>query len=203
MENKRCAIYARVSTNDQSVDMQTRDLRKSADGRGFEVVKEYTDEGQSGAKNSRPALDRMLADAKAGKFEIILVWRLDRLGRSLAHLLRLLEDFKSWNVELVSFSEGLDFTTSSGRLFYQLLGAFAEFERETIRERVRSGMRNAKARGVRLGRRVVAVDIPEVRRLRAEGKSYQSISRTLGLSASTVYNNSRRCSQSGSKRNPT
>jgi len=203
VENKRCAIYARVSTNDQSVDMQTRDLRKSADGRGFEVVKEYTDEGQSGAKNSRPALDRMLADAKAGKFEIILVWRLDRLGRSLAHLLRLLEDFKSWNVELVSFSEGLDFTTSSGRLFYQLLGAFAEFERETIRERVRSGMRNAKARGVRLGRRVVAVDIPEVRRLRAEGKSYQSISRTLGLSASTVYNNSRRCSQSGSKRNPT
>src|SRR5258708_4744638 len=112
--------------------MQTRDLRKLAEGRAFEVVGEYLDEGHSGAKNSRPALDRMLADAAKGKFDIILVWRLDRLGRSLAHLIKLLENFKSWNCELVSFSEGLDFTTSSGRLFYQLLGAFAEFERETI-----------------------------------------------------------------------
>ena len=187
----RTAIYARVSTSDQSTDMQLRDLRKLADARGFEVVTEYCDEGQSGAKNSRPALDKMLADAKRGKFQVILVWRLDRLGRSLAHLIRLLEDFKAWNVELVSFSEGLDFTTSTGKLFYQLLGAFSEFERETIRERVRSGMRNARARGVRLGRKVVEVDAGEIQRLRATGASYKAISRQLGASVGTVFRASR------------
>ena len=192
MENKRCAIYARVSTSDQSTSMQQCDLQKLADSRGFEVVTEYCDEGQSGAKNSRPALDRMLADAKRGKFQVLLVWRLDRLGRSLAHLIRLLEDFKAWNVELISFSENLDFTSSTGKLFYSLLGAFAEFERETIRERVRSGMRNARSRGVRLGRRVVQVDSETVRRLRSEGKSYRTISKELGVSAATIHKSSRR-----------
>jgi len=172
--------------------MQTRDLRKLAEGRGFEIVTEYCDEAQSGAKSSRPALDKMLADAKRGRFQVILVWRLDRLGRSLAHLIRLLEDFKVWNVELISFSENLDFTSSTGKLFYSLLGAFAEFERETIRERVRSGMRNARARGVRLGRKVVDVDAAEVPRLRRAGASYRAISRQLGVSAATIHKNSRR-----------
>jgi DNA invertase Pin-like site-specific DNA recombinase len=188
----RCAIYARVSTADQSTSMQQRDLHKLAGARGFEVVTEYCDEGQSGAKNSRPALDRMLADARRGKFQVLLVWRLDRLGRSLAHLIRLLEDFKVWNVELVSFSEGLDFTTSTGKLFYSLLGAFSEFEREVIRERVRSGMRNARARGVKLGRKVVDVDAAEVRRLRSEGRSFRAISREMGVSAATIHKTSRR-----------
>jgi DNA invertase Pin-like site-specific DNA recombinase len=187
----RAAIYARVSTSDQSTSMQLRDLRKLADSRSFAIVGEYADEGQSGAKNSRPALDRMLADAAKGKFDIILVWRLDRLGRSLAHLIKLLENFKTWNVELVSFSEGLDFTTSSGRLFYQLLGAFAEFERETIRERVRSGLRNAKARGTRLGRKTIPIDAGELRRRRAAGETFESISKQLGVSLRTVYRNSR------------
>ena len=187
----RAAIYCRVSTNDQNVDMQTRDLRKLADGRGFVVVKEYTDEGQSGAKNSRPALDRMLTDAKAGKFEVILIWRLDRLGRSLGNLIRLLEDFKSWNVALISFSESLDFTTSMGKLFYQLLGAFSEFERETIRERTRSGLRAARARGVRLGRRVVHVDMSEVARMRQAGASYKTISQTLRVSVGSIYRSQR------------
>ena len=183
----RAAIYCRVSTSDQSVEMQLRDLRKLADGRGFEVVKEFCDEGQSGAKSSRPALDKMLADAKAGKFEVILIWRLDRLGRSLANLIRLLEDFQTWNVALISFSESLDFTTSMGKLFYQLLGAFSEFERETIRERTRSGLRNAKARGIKLGRRIVPVDLGEVRRMRQAGTSYKTISQTLRVSVGSIY----------------
>jgi DNA invertase Pin-like site-specific DNA recombinase len=183
----RAAIYCRVSTSDQSTEMQLRDLRKLADGRGFEVVKEYCDEGQSGAKNSRPALDKMLADAKAGKFQVILVWRLDRLGRSLAHLIRLLEDFKTNGIELISFSEGLDFSTSTGTLFFQLIGAFAQFERECIRERTRSGLRNARARGVKLGRKVVPVDVLEVRRMREAGTPFKTISQTLRVSVGSIY----------------
>ena len=150
---QRAAIYGRVSTlTNQSTEMQVRDLRQLADRRGFEVMHEYLDEGFSGAKSSRPALDEMLADVKRGKFRILLVWKLDRLGRSLADLVRLLEDLHACNVELVSFSEGLDFTTTSGKLLYQMLSAFAEFERDCIRERVRSGMRNARAKGKKIGR---------------------------------------------------
>ena len=150
---QRAAIYGRVSTlTNQSVEMQARDLRQLAERRSFEVVREYFDEGFSGAKSSRPALDEMLADAKRGKFRVLLVWKLDRLGRSLAHLVRLLEDLRACNVELVSFSEGLDFTTTTGKLLYQVLSAFAEFERDCIRERVRAGMRNARAKGKSIGR---------------------------------------------------
>jgi DNA invertase Pin-like site-specific DNA recombinase len=132
--------------------MQLRDLRDLGARRGFEIVAEYCDEGISGAKNSRPALDKMLADGCAGKFRTILVWKLDRLGRSLLHLVRLLEEFRRIGIELVSFSEGLDFTTTTGKLVFQIISAFAEFERDCIRERVRAGMRNAKAKGKRMGR---------------------------------------------------
>ncbi len=149
----RAAIYARVSTAaNQSVEMQLRDLRELAARRGLEIVKEYCDVGVSGAKKSRPALDKMLADAEAGKFSLVLVWKLDRLGRSLVHLVRLMEDFRRLGMELVSFSEGLDFTTTTGKLLYQIICAFAEFERNCIRERVLAGMRNARAKGKRIGR---------------------------------------------------
>jgi DNA invertase Pin-like site-specific DNA recombinase len=150
---QQSAIYCRVSTlTNQNVEMQIRDLRELAARRGFEVVREYCDEGISGAKNSRPALNEMLVDARRGKFRVLLVWKLDRLGRSLAHLVRLLEELRTCNVELVSYCEGLDFTTTTGKLLYQVLSAFAEFERDCIRERVRAGMRNARAKGKRIGR---------------------------------------------------
>jgi len=132
--------------------MQLCDLRELADCRGFEIVGEYCDEGISGSKDSRPGLNRLLANAEAGKFSVVLVWKLDRLGRSLVHLVRLMEDFRRLGIELVSFSEGLDFTTTTGKLLYQIICAFAEFERDCIRERVRAGMRNAKAKGKRIGR---------------------------------------------------
>ncbi len=149
----RTAIYARVSTTgNQSVEMQLRDLRELAERRGFEIVGEYCDEGVSGAKDSRPRLNQLLADAEVGKFSVILVWKLDRLGRSLVYLVRLMEDFRRLDIELVSFSEGLDFTTTTGKLLFQIISAFAEFERDCIRERVRAGMRNAKAKGKRIGR---------------------------------------------------
>jgi len=180
----RAAIYSRVSTsgNGQSVEMQLRDLRELASRRGFEITHDYCDEGQSGAKSSRPALDEMLTDAKHGRFNVLLVWRLDRLGRSLVQLVRLLEDFRAWNVELVSFSEGIDFTTATGKLMYQLLSAFGEFERECIRERVRAGLRNARAKGKRLGRPQVAVDAVTIGSLRLLGRSWREITEETGVS---------------------
>jgi DNA invertase Pin-like site-specific DNA recombinase len=128
------------------------------------LVKEYCDEGVSGAKKSRPALDKMLADGCAGRFDAILVWKLDRLGRSLIHLVRLMEDFQRLGIELVSFSEGLDFTTTTGKLLYQIISAFAEFERDCIRERVLAGMRNARAKGKRIGRPPRTHLSPEMRK---------------------------------------
>jgi DNA invertase Pin-like site-specific DNA recombinase len=167
--------------------MQLRDLRQLAAQRRLEIVAEYTDEGISGAKDSRPELDRMLADAQRAKFQAILIWRLDRLGRSLQHLVRLFEQFRAWNVSLISFSEGLDFSTSMGKLFYQLSGAFAEFERDTIRERVRAGLRNARAKGKRLGRPCIAVDTARIARLRADGASWPVIARELSISVGKAY----------------
>jgi DNA invertase Pin-like site-specific DNA recombinase len=185
---QRAAIYGRVSTlTNQSTEMQVRDLRQLADRRGFEVIHEYLDKGFSGAKSSRPALDEMLADAKRGKFRILMVWKLDRLGRSLAHLVRLLEDLRACNVELVSFSEGLDFTTTTGKLLYQMLSAFAEFERDCIRERVRSGLRNARAKGKTLGRPRTVVDVKRVASLRAQGVGWKRIAGELGVGVGTLY----------------
>ena len=185
---KRAAIYCRISTvnHGQSVDMQLLDLRKFAEQRGFEIIREYSDEGQSGSKSSRPALDAMLGDAKRGKFQVLLIWKLDRLGRSTAHLIRLLEDFKAMRIELISFSEGLDFSTTSGKLFYTLISAFAEFERDTIRERVRAGLRNARAKGKRLGRPRVVVDASRIARLREQGTPWATIASQLGVGEGTV-----------------
>ena len=183
----RAAIYCRVSTTTgQSVEMQLRDLRQLAQQRGLEIVEEFCDEGVSGSRDSRPQLDRMLADAQRGKFQAILIWRLDRLGRSLQHLVRLFENFRVWNIALISFGEGLDFSTSMGKLFYQLSGAFAEFERDCIRERVKAGLRNARARGKRLGRRPVLVDAARISRLRATGASWATICEETGLSKGTA-----------------
>jgi DNA invertase Pin-like site-specific DNA recombinase len=187
----KAAIYARVSTFDQNVSMQLNDLRRLAKQRGFELWKEYIDEGQSGGKTSRPSLDAMLADARRGRFQVLLVWKLDRLGRSTSHLISLLEDFKTWNVQLVSFGEGLDFTTTAGKLFYTLLGAFAEFEKDTIRERVRAGLRNAKARGVQLGRpalrKFTAADIRLLRRDRRKGMPFAQLAQRHGTSVWTAF----------------
>jgi DNA invertase Pin-like site-specific DNA recombinase len=184
----RVALYCRVSTihHGQSVDMQLHDLRKLAEQRGFYIVKEYSDQGISGSKNSRPALDAMLADARRGKFQILLTWRLDRLGRSTAHLINLLDDLKNSGVELISFSEGLDFSTASGKLFYTLISAFAEFEKNVIGERVRAGLRNARSKGTRLGRPQVQADAAKIATLRSQGASWRTISDTLGISTRTA-----------------
>ncbi len=185
--NRRVAIYARVSTSiGQSVEMQLRDLREFVKHRSFELVGEYCDEGVSGSRESRPALDDLLRNARRRKFDAVLVWKLDRLGRSLVHLVRLLEELRALGVELISFSEGLDFTTTTGKLLYQVISAFAEFERDCIRERVMAGMRNARARGKRIGRPRKVVDAFRINELRAQGASWREIAEKLKVGATTV-----------------
>jgi DNA invertase Pin-like site-specific DNA recombinase len=147
----RVAIYARVSTLDQEPENQLAELRQYAAARQWTIA-EYVDKGVSGAKDSRPALDALLKDARRRRFDVLLCWRLDRLGRNLRHLVILLDELRSVGVEFVSLNEGIDATTPAGKLQLHILAALAEFERERIRERVIAGLARARAQGKRLGR---------------------------------------------------
>lgn len=148
----RAALYARVSTADQHTDNQMLELRRYVEARGWTAA-DYIDQGVSGTKERRPALDRLLTDAKRRRFDVLVVWRLDRLGRNLKHLITLLDELQILGVAFVSLNEGIDATTAAGRLQMAVLGAIAQFERDRIVERVRAGLARAKACGKRLGRR--------------------------------------------------
>jgi DNA invertase Pin-like site-specific DNA recombinase len=147
----RVAIYARVSTLDQEPENQLAELRRYVADRGWSAV-EYVDRGISGAKDTRPALDRLVTDAKRRRFDVLLCWRLDRLGRNLKHLVTLIEELQALGVAFVSLNEGIDATTPAGKLQLHILAALAEFERERIRERVKAGLARVRAAGGRLGR---------------------------------------------------
>ena len=185
----RAAIYARVSTSNhgQDVGMQTRELRQFCEARGWQFAGEYLDEGVSGAKDSRPELNRLMADANRRRFDAVIVWKFDRFARSVSHLLRALETFNSLGIAFVSLSEQIDTTTPTGRMIFTVLGAVAELERSLIAERVRAGLRNAKAKGKRLGRPRVFVDAGKIAALRASGHSWPQIAAELGVSVGTVY----------------
>jgi DNA invertase Pin-like site-specific DNA recombinase len=150
----KAAIRARVSTNNghQNPEMQLRELREFCQRRGWQIHGEYTDNGVSGAKDSRPALNQLVADAHRRYFDVVLVWKLNRFGRSLRHLVNALAEFESLGVAFVSLQDNLDLSTPSGCLMFQIVGAMAEFERSLIVERVKAGMRNARAKGKRVGR---------------------------------------------------
>jgi DNA invertase Pin-like site-specific DNA recombinase len=184
----RVAIYARVSTTNhgQDVGMQTRELRQFAEVRGWTVAGEYVDAGVSGAKDSRPELNRLMADAHKRRFDVVCVWRFDRFARSVSHLLRALETFKALGIDFVSYSEQMDTSTPAGKMVFTVLGAVAELERSLTVERVRAGLRNARAKGKTLGRPRVAVDAARIASLRATGASWQTITRQLGISAGTA-----------------
>ena len=183
----RVAIYARCSTQEQTVDLQLDGLRDYAKARGLEVIGEYVDDGVSGAKEKRPALDRLMADAHRRAFDVVLVWKLDRLGRSLSHLIRLVDTFGSLGVDLVSLGDpGLDTSSPHGRLIFSVMGAVAEFERDLIRERTRAGMASAKRRGSRVGRPRAHVPVGQARALLAQGLSQVAVARKLGVSRSTL-----------------
>ena len=147
----RAAAYARVSTFDQEPENQLRELRRYTEARGLQAT-EFVDKGVSGARESRPALDELVKAAKRKKFDTLVVWRLDRLGRNLRHLIMLLDELTAFGVGFVSLGEGIDTSTPAGRLQLHILGAIAEFERARIAERVRLGVARAKAQGKRLGR---------------------------------------------------
>jgi DNA invertase Pin-like site-specific DNA recombinase len=189
MTNTRVAIYARVSTNGhgQDPEMQLRELREYADRRGWSVFEEYIDRGVSGAKASRPALNRLMADAQRRKIDTVLVWKIDRFGRSLRHLVNAIEELESLGVAFVSLRDNLDLTTPSGRLMLHVISAMSEFERSLIQERVRAGLRNAKAKGKKLGRPRVFVDESKIEQLRASGASWREIANQLGIGVGTAY----------------
>jgi DNA invertase Pin-like site-specific DNA recombinase len=167
--------------------MQTRELQKYAEARGWTVTGEYLDRGVSGARDSRPELNRMIADAKRRKFDAILVWKLDRFGRSLRHLVNALAELEAVGVAFVSLTDNLDLSTPAGRLMFQVIAAMSEFERELIRERVRAGLRHAVAKGRKLGRPASRLDHARIAKLRGQGASLRAIGSELGCSASLVH----------------
>jgi len=187
----KIGLYGRVSTTDkgQDVEMQLRDLRAYAQARGWVVFDEYLDLGESGAKDSRPELNRLLQDARKRRIDGILVWRLDRFGRSLKHLINTLDELKALGINFISYSESLDFTTSTGQLLFHLLGAFAEFERNIIKERVRAGINHARQKGIKLGRpSLITGGICErMQGLRDKGYSIRQIAKEVNISPSLVH----------------
>jgi len=185
----RAALYARVSTSNkgQDVGLQLDELRQVAAQRGWTTVEEYSDSGVSGTRDRRPELDRMIAEARAGRFDVVAVFKLDRLARSLRHLLALSEDLSSWGVGLVSIHDaGIDTTSASGRLLFQVLGAFGKFEAAIIRERVIAGVRRAQSKGTHCGRPRKELDLRAARLLLAQGQPMRQVADMLGLSRTTL-----------------
>ena len=181
------ALYARVSTHNgqQDPELQLRELREYCARRGWDISGEYVDH-ISGAKDKRPALDRLMADAHRRRFDAVVVWKFDRFARSVSHLLRALETFRALGIEFVSLSEQVDTSTPMGKMVFTVLGAVAELERSLIVERVKAGLRNAKAKGKRLGRPRVSVSLTKIQELRAEGLTLRDIATRCRVSKTTV-----------------
>jgi DNA invertase Pin-like site-specific DNA recombinase len=203
---KRVALYARVSTakcekcgkirtehdnhnhefKGQDPEVQLRELRGYIEHRGWRLTEAYTDAGVSGAKDSRPELNRLMIDAGRRRFDVVIVWRFDRFARSVSHLLRALEQFQALGIDFVSLSENVDTSTPTGKMVFTILGAVAELERSLIVERVKAGIRNARAKGKRIGRPGTKVNPATVLVLRSGGESVRAIAAQLHSSIGTV-----------------
>jgi DNA invertase Pin-like site-specific DNA recombinase len=184
-DDKRAAIYVRVSTAEQETDLQETELVEYCQRRGWKSIL-YRDHGQSGAKQDRPALNSLLSDLRKRKVDVILVWSLDRLARSLKQLLTISEECRSLGVDLVSLRQNIDTTLPAGRLTFQILGAVAEFERELLRERVKAGMAQARRAGKRIGRPALRhfgpAELARIRSMRTQGASVRKLATTFGTS---------------------
>jgi DNA invertase Pin-like site-specific DNA recombinase len=205
--SKRVALYARVSTakcdkcgkirtehdnhnhefKGQDPEVQLRELREYIERRGWQVTEVYTDVGVSGAKDSRPELNRLMVDAGRRRFDVVIVWRFDRFARSVSHLLRALENFQALGIDFISLSENVDTSTPTGKMVFTVLGAVAELERSLIVERVKAGLRNARAKGKKLGRPRLPIDESRVKSLRASGASWRAIAKELHVGVGTVH----------------
>ena len=184
---KRIAIYARVSTDRQAAESQLNALREYIDKRAWAISKEYIDEGYTGSTTKRPAFAAMMADARKRSFDILLVYKLDRLSRSLKDLIATLDDLHSLGIDFISYDNGLDTTTPTGRLIFNVVGDVAEFEKDIIRERVKAGLENAKRKGKLLGRPPLSPRLlAQANQLRKQGLSFRKIGLQLGIPESTV-----------------
>ena len=185
-ETLKVALYSRVSTSEQNATMQLEELRAYCQRRQWQIAEEFTDSGVSGSKESRPALNRLLCGAKRRKFDAVLVYRYDRFARSLRQLVNALTEFDALGIHFVSLHEGVDTSTPNGRLVFGIFASIAEFERELIRSRIRSGLAAAKAKGKRLGRPKVVVDSARVVALRQAGHSWKEITLQTGWTKGTA-----------------
>ena len=182
----RVALYARVSTRDQSTETQLLDLRRYVSERGWNIFKEYVDEGISGSKDSRPALNELMNDGKKRRFDVVLVWRFDRFARSTKHLILALEEFKNLGIDFVSYQENIDTSSPLGSAIFTIIAAVAQLERDIIAERVKAGLRRARENGKRLGRPRASVDTEKIHWLRSKGLSLRAIAKETGVSRTTV-----------------
>jgi len=187
-KQKRVAFYCRVSTHlqSQSLENQASELKRYADQRGWTAAGTYCDEGISGAKDRRPGLDELMRDARRCRFDVVCVLKFDRFARSARHLLNALAEFQDMRIDFCSVTDGIDTSTTYGRAMFTIAGAFAELEREVIRERVILGVRKAKERGKKVGRPRLALDYGRIKALVSQGRSRSEIGRTLGISRMTV-----------------
>ena len=186
----RTALYARVSTQDkgQNVQVQLDQLREYCGRRGWQITKEYVDNGVSGAKTDRPALNQLMADARKRRFDCLIVYKFDRFGRSLPHLILSLSEFQSLGISFCSISDGVDLTTPVGKLQFGILASIAEFERSLIAERTKAGLAYARKQGKHIGRPACTATSDDVRNLLAHGMRKPEIAAQLGVSLKTVYN---------------
>jgi DNA invertase Pin-like site-specific DNA recombinase len=168
------------------VDLQLVELREYVARRGWKLAGEYVDHGVSGSQESRPALNRLMNDARQRRWDVIAVWKLDRFARSVKHVVVALSEFEALGITFVSLKDNLDLTTPSGRFMFQIIAAFGELERAIIAERVKAGLQNAKRRGKRLGRPQVTVDLALIGSLRSSGAAWRQISSRLGVSVRTI-----------------
>ena len=185
----KVALYARVSTDGQTTENQLQELRKVADRNGWQVIQEFVDHGISGAKgrDQRPAFDEMCKGVVRKEFDLVMAWSVDRLGRSLQHLVTFLDELHSKNVDLFLHRQGIDTTTPAGKMMFQMLGVFAEFERAMIKERINAGLARATAQGKTLGRPKVSLQVEnKIRKLRSTGKGIRKIASELKVGVSTV-----------------
>ncbi len=188
----RVALYGRISTSDrQDVDLQLVPLREYALARGWAVQGEYVDRGVSGAKERRPALDRLMADARRRLFDVVLVWRFDRFARSTRHLVNALHEFRHLGIAFVSYQENLDTSSPMGEAMFAIIGAIAQLERDITRERVKAGVARARVRGKKLGRPRKVFHRDHVEQLRSQGLSYREIGKQLGISPTLAFKLSR------------